>query len=62
MQSDGGLTMMDKFVGSRAVLSGPAGGVVSDFNYTRQGGANVLPWQLFTFVVMQLILLSVHMY
>lgn len=28
MQSDGGLTPMDQFCGSRAVLSGPAGGVV----------------------------------
>lgn len=28
MQSDGGLTPMDKFNGARAVLSGPAGGVV----------------------------------
>ncbi|RWS05312.1 5-oxoprolinase-like protein [Dinothrombium tinctorium] len=28
MQSDGGLTPMDKFRGSRAILSGPAGGVV----------------------------------
>lgn len=28
MQSDGGLTPMDMFLGSRAVLSGPAGGVI----------------------------------
>lgn len=28
MQSDGGLTPMNKFIGSRAILSGPAGGVV----------------------------------
>lgn len=28
MQSDGGLTNMDNFRGARAVLSGPAGGVV----------------------------------
>lgn len=28
MQSDGGLTPMQRFCGSRAVLSGPAGGVV----------------------------------
>lgn len=28
MQSDGGLTTMNRFCGSRAVLSGPAGGVV----------------------------------
>ena len=28
MQSDGGLTPMDTFNGSRAILSGPAGGVV----------------------------------
>ena len=29
MQSDGGLTPTDRFIGSRAILSGPAGGVVS---------------------------------
>ena len=29
MQSDGGLTPMSSFNGSRAILSGPAGGVVS---------------------------------
>lgn len=28
MQSDGGLTPMSQFVGSRAIVSGPAGGVV----------------------------------
>jgi 5-oxoprolinase (ATP-hydrolysing) len=28
MQSDGGLTPMDKFLGNKAILSGPAGGVV----------------------------------
>ena len=28
MQSDGGLTSIDQFNGYRAVLSGPAGGVV----------------------------------
>ncbi|XP_043474758.1 5-oxoprolinase [Leptopilina heterotoma] len=28
MQSDGGLTPMESFIGSRAILSGPAGGVV----------------------------------
>lgn len=28
MQSDGGLTQMERFIGSRAILSGPAGGVV----------------------------------
>ncbi|EDV21658.1 uncharacterized protein TRIADDRAFT_30232 [Trichoplax adhaerens] len=28
MQSDGGLTPVDKFIGSRAIVSGPAGGVV----------------------------------
>ena len=29
MQSDGGLTPMNNFIGSKAILSGPAGGVVS---------------------------------
>jgi hypothetical protein len=28
MQSDGGLTPMENFLGNRAILSGPAGGVV----------------------------------
>ena len=28
MQSDGGLTMMERFRGARAILSGPAGGVI----------------------------------
>ncbi|RYH20099.1 hypothetical protein EON65_24610 [archaeon] len=28
MQSDGGLTPMESFFGNRAILSGPAGGVV----------------------------------
>ena len=28
MQSDGGLTPMSSFCGNRAILSGPAGGVV----------------------------------
>ena len=28
MQSDGGLTPMQNFCGSRAIVSGPAGGVV----------------------------------
>lgn len=28
MQSDGGLTPMEKFDGARAIVSGPAGGVV----------------------------------
>jgi 5-oxoprolinase (ATP-hydrolysing) len=28
MQSDGGLAPIDKFTGSKAILSGPAGGVV----------------------------------
>ena len=39
-QSDGGLARMDQFSGFRAVLSGPAGGVVgysrTTFDYARQ--------------------------
>lgn len=35
MQSDGGLSPMNKFNGSRAVLSGPAGGVVGYASTTR---------------------------
>ena len=33
MQSDGGLTSMEDFTGSRAILSGPAGGVVGKMNH-----------------------------
>ncbi|CAA9997633.1 unnamed protein product [Nesidiocoris tenuis] len=40
MQSDGGLTPMDKFNGSRAVLSGPAGGVVGYATTTKTGQKN----------------------
>ena len=32
MQSDGGLTSMSSFTGNRAILSGPAGGVVGYAN------------------------------
>ena len=32
MQSDGGLVSMDNFMGSRSILSGPAGGVVGFSN------------------------------
>jgi len=39
MQSDGGLTPMDKFSGSRAILSGPAGGVVG-YARTLHGSAS----------------------
>lgn len=35
MQSDGGLTPVDSFLGSRAILSGPAGGVVGYERTTR---------------------------
>lgn len=37
MQSDGGLTPMQHFRGSRAILSGPAGGVVG-YATTTYGG------------------------
>lgn len=39
MQSDGGLTPMDRFLGNRAILSGPAGGVVG-YAITSQVHAN----------------------
>lgn len=39
MQSDGGLTPVSSFRGSRAVLSGPAGGVVG-YAATSYGGAD----------------------
>ncbi|GBP79515.1 5-oxoprolinase [Eumeta japonica] len=42
MQSDGGLTPMDKFNGSRAILSGPAGGVVG-YAMTSYGSETNLP-------------------
>ncbi|XP_048473496.1 5-oxoprolinase [Rhincodon typus] len=38
MQSDGGLTPMERFSGSRAILSGPAGGVVGYALTTCTGG------------------------
>lgn len=40
MQSDGGLTPVDSFRGSRAILSGPAGGVVgyASTSYGNQKG------------------------
>lgn len=42
MQSDGGLTPMDMFIGSRAILSGPAGGVVgyAVTSYHLEGGSD----------------------
>ncbi|XP_070160046.1 5-oxoprolinase isoform X1 [Polyergus mexicanus] len=42
MQSDGGLTPMDSFNGSRAILSGPAGGVVG-YAMTTYGKETNLP-------------------
>ena len=36
MQSDGGLAPLDKFTGSKAILSGPAGGVVGYATTSRQ--------------------------
>ena len=42
MQSDGGLTPMDSFNGSRAILSGPAGGVVG-YAMTTHGKETDLP-------------------
>ena len=42
MQSDGGLTPMTNFNGSRAILSGPAGGVVG-YARTTFGGENKRP-------------------
>lgn len=45
MQSDGGLTPMDKFRGSRAVLSGPAGGVVG-YALTTPGSQPVIGFDM----------------
>lgn len=41
MQSDGGLTPMNKFNGARAILSGPAGGVVGYAMTTWQKETNL---------------------
>ena len=38
MQSDGGLARADDFTGSRAILSGPAGGVVGQAYVAQQAG------------------------
>ena len=43
MQSDGGLTPMDSFNGSRAILSGPAGGVVGYAKTSYQQESGDLP-------------------
>lgn len=45
MQSDGGLTPMNKFHGSRAVLSGPAGGVVG-YALTTPGNQPVIGFDM----------------
>ncbi|XP_064641075.1 5-oxoprolinase-like [Lineus longissimus] len=42
MQSDGGLTPVEKFYGSRAILSGPAGGVIG-YAITTYGKETELP-------------------
>lgn len=48
MRSDGGLAPMDAFSGSRAVLSGPAGGVVgySATTYHLEGGQPVIGFDM----------------
>ncbi|KAF4532075.1 hypothetical protein B566_EDAN013405, partial [Ephemera danica] len=48
MQSDGGLTPMDNFNGSRAILSGPAGGVVGYAltAWSREEGAPVIGFDM----------------
>ena len=45
MQSDGGLAPIDKFTGSKAILSGPAGGVVgyAITSTLSQGGKELMP-------------------
>ncbi len=50
MQSDGGLTPMSSFLGNRAILSGPAGGVVGYAltsrvleNYTDEVSSGFMP-------------------
>ncbi len=48
MQSDGGLTRADRFNGSRAILSGPAGGVVgyAMTTYSRETGKPVIGFDM----------------
>ncbi|XP_012590454.1 PREDICTED: 5-oxoprolinase, partial [Condylura cristata] len=48
MRSDGGLAPMDSFTGSRAVLSGPAGGVVgyAATTYRAEGGQPVIGFDM----------------
>ena len=48
MRSDGGLAPVDSFSGSRAVLSGPAGGVVgySATTYQAEGGQPVIGFDM----------------
>lgn len=48
MRSDGGLAPMDSFSGSRAVLSGPAGGVVgyAATTYRVEGGQPVIGFDM----------------
>ncbi|XP_054840550.1 5-oxoprolinase [Eublepharis macularius] len=48
MRSDGGLTPMDAFSGSRAILSGPAGGVVgyAVATYRREDGQPVIGFDM----------------
>lgn len=48
MRSDGGLAPMDSFSGSRAVLSGPAGGVVgySATTYRVEGSQPVIGFDM----------------
>ncbi|XP_077209594.1 5-oxoprolinase isoform X1 [Paroedura picta] len=48
MRSDGGLTPMDSFSGSRAILSGPAGGVVgyAVTTYRQEGGQPVIGFDM----------------
>ncbi|KAK2724731.1 hypothetical protein QYM36_001279, partial [Artemia franciscana] len=46
MQSDGGLTPMDTFTGSRAIVSGPAGGVVGYAKTTQSEGQPVIGFDM----------------
>ena len=48
MRSDGGLVPVDSFSGSRAVLSGPAGGVVgyAATTYRVEGGHSVIGFDM----------------
>lgn len=49
MQSDGGLARLDQFTGSKAILSGPAGGVVGFSKTATQSQKGLTNWPVIGF-------------